>query len=211
MRSGDFATGREFAAELANWFPATPTTSIRPSPSGWPKRKLGGVPVVLRRNLQFALRRGASQPWTRHRHPAAGPGLRRRTPQRAAPRGRRGLALHQPPDRPGRRAGQRGPRARRGGAEAQRCSTTPSRTPKPPPTRSRLLWHAHRRRRRRGERRPQPRQGTASCARSNTPPPSPEAKLVKLADRSTTCATSSSPPVHWLLQRQQGISTGRAR
>ena len=53
VRSGDFATGREFAAELANWFPGHADYLDSALAQWMAKRKLGGVPVVLRRNLQF--------------------------------------------------------------------------------------------------------------------------------------------------------------
>ena len=53
VRGGDFTIGREFAAELANWFPGHADYLDSALAQWMAKRKLGGVPVVLRRNLQF--------------------------------------------------------------------------------------------------------------------------------------------------------------
>lgn len=49
--AGDVALGREFAAELARWFPSHADYLDSALAQWLAKRRLGGVPVVLRRNL----------------------------------------------------------------------------------------------------------------------------------------------------------------
>ena len=51
VRSGDVEVGREFAAELARWFPSHADYLDSALAQWLAKKKLGGVPVVLRRNL----------------------------------------------------------------------------------------------------------------------------------------------------------------
>lgn len=51
VRSGDVAVGREFATELGRWFPSHADYLDSALAQWMAKKKLGGVPVVLRRNL----------------------------------------------------------------------------------------------------------------------------------------------------------------
>ena len=51
VKSGDLEIGREFATELARWFPSHADYLDSALAQWMAKKKLGGVPVVLRRNL----------------------------------------------------------------------------------------------------------------------------------------------------------------
>ena len=53
VRAGEVDIGREFAAELARWFPCHADYLDSALAQWLAKKKLGGVPVVLRRNLNF--------------------------------------------------------------------------------------------------------------------------------------------------------------
>ena len=53
VKTGDFEVGREFAAELAGWFPSHADYLDSALAQWMAKKKLGGVPVVLRRNLNI--------------------------------------------------------------------------------------------------------------------------------------------------------------
>ncbi len=51
VRTGNVEVGREFATELARWFPSHADYLDSALAQWLAKKKLGGVPVVLRRNL----------------------------------------------------------------------------------------------------------------------------------------------------------------
>lgn len=51
VKDGELAVGREFATALANWFPSHADYLDSALAQWLAKKKLGGVPVVLRRNL----------------------------------------------------------------------------------------------------------------------------------------------------------------
>jgi len=51
VKAGDVEIGREFAGELARWFPSHADYLDSALAQWMAKKKLGGVPVVLRRNL----------------------------------------------------------------------------------------------------------------------------------------------------------------
>ncbi len=53
VQGGNIAIGRAFAAELVRWFPGHADYMDASLAQWMAKRKLGGVPVVLRRNLSF--------------------------------------------------------------------------------------------------------------------------------------------------------------
>jgi hemerythrin len=53
VQGGDVDIGREFASELARWFPSHADYLDSALAQWLAKKKLGGVPVVLRRNLNI--------------------------------------------------------------------------------------------------------------------------------------------------------------
>ena len=53
VKAGDVEIGREFAGELARWFPSHADYLDSALAQWMAKKKLGGVPVVLRRNLNI--------------------------------------------------------------------------------------------------------------------------------------------------------------